>query len=105
MMNKKEFKTPADMPLSCLLAAGEGDDAKMALVTENVMSLCQYISDAGDEFGAGSDGPLQFFNEHKHSAKAGADLIKNLLCIIWAEELVKEKGAVILKDKLDPARN
>ena len=105
MKAKKEFKTPADMPLICLLAAGEDGDAKMALVTENVMSLCRYIDENGYSFGEGSDGPLQFFKEHKHSAKAGADLIKNLLCIIYAEELVKEKGTAILKDQRDPARN
>ena len=102
----KEFKTPADIPLICMLAAGESDEAKLALARANVMSLCKYMNERGYEFGVGSNGPLRFFEEDKHAAQAGSDLMQQLLCIFFAEELLEKKQLLIRsKGQLNPNRN
>lgn len=106
---RNEFKTPSDMPLFAMLAAGKSPEAKLELIRHILWDLCKHISEQGYDIGEMDDAPKAYFEGESEGPATASTLLRHMLSVTMAEEIT-EKGGIQVpsqagEDHLSPARN
>ena len=68
---------------------GRSDSENVKFLMHTLMDFCKYIHRRGYRFDELYDAPREFFVHDKRGAQSGSNLIRPLLSIVDAEELVE----------------
>jgi hypothetical protein len=87
------------LPRFVAAAVGRPPAEKLEMVENALFALCKHIEDRGYSFGDmadnGENAPVRFFAEDENGARRASELVRFLLGVIWAEEIVKDRGMLV----------
>ena len=71
---------------------GRSDSEKVKFLRHTLLDFCKYIHRRGYRFDKLDDAPGEFFAHDKRGPQSGSNLIRSLLSIVNAEELVESQN-------------
>jgi hypothetical protein len=72
-----------------LIAAGESSASKLAIIRGMLSSFCERIHESGYSFAELDDAPRSFCEGDPNAGKTYSKLVRDLLAITYAEEVVE----------------
>ena len=73
------------------MMCGRPDSEKVKFLRHTLLDFCKYIHRRGYRFDELNDAPREFFVHDKRGPQSGSNLIRSLLSIVDAEELVESR--------------
>ena len=73
------------------MMCGRSDREKVGVLKNVLLDFCKYIHRRGYRFDQLDDAPREFFVHDKRGPQSGSNLIRSLLSIVDAEELVESR--------------
>lgn len=86
------YNKPKYIPPFVAASVGKSPEEKLKLIEHLAFDLCRLLDERGYSFKGGADAPRKFFEEHPSAPRIGSELVRHLLGIVWAEDMVNGMG-------------